>query len=170
MKETSKIAPTFVVKGNWDVANWSQLDLFGDTGVTLLDVGTKTLDIKGNSVSVSGVPVLQERSISRLLKKVPRDNLSLFIYHYPDEIDAAVDGRADIYFAGHTHGGQVALPLYGALMTLSKYGKRFEGGTYKVQNTHLNVSRGIGMEGGPAPRVRFWARPEITLVKVVPES
>ena len=59
-------------------------------------------------------------------------------------------------------------PFYGALITLSKYGKRFEGGTYKVDNTWLNVNRGIGMEGGPAPRVRFWAPPEITVIDVLP--
>ena len=44
----------------------------------------------------------------------------------------------------------------------------FEAGLYRVENTFLYVNRGIGMEGGPAPRVRFRARPEVTLIELVP--
>jgi predicted MPP superfamily phosphohydrolase len=99
---------------------------------------------------------------------LPKDKFSIFLYHYPDEIENVTPHGIDLYCAGHTHGGQIALPFYGALITLSKYGKRFEGGTYRVDNTWLNVNRGIGMEGGPAPRVRFWATPEITVIDVLP--
>ncbi len=73
---------------------------------------------------------------------------------------------APTYLAGHTHGGQIALPFYGALMTLSRYGKRFEGGLYQVGPTPLHVRRGIGMEGGWVPRVRFCARPEMTVLEL----
>jgi predicted MPP superfamily phosphohydrolase len=96
--------------------------------------------------------------------------LSIFLYHYPEEVENPALRSADIYLAGHTHGGQVALPFYGALLTLSKFGKKYEAGTYKVGQTTLNVNRGIGMEGGHAPRVRFYARPEITVIDIVPEQ
>ena len=62
----------------------------------------------------------------------------------------------------------MALPWYGAIVTLSKYGKQYEAGLYSIGTTHLYVNRGIGMEGGIAPRVRFFARPEITVVELVP--
>ena len=62
----------------------------------------------------------------------------------------------------------MALPLYGALLTLSKFGKRYEAGLYREGATTLYVNRGIGMEGGPAPRVRFWARPEVTVIEIAP--
>ena len=54
--------------------------------------------------------------------------------------------------------------------TLSKYGKRFEAGVYRVDGTALYVNRGIGTEGGSAPRVRFGARPEVTLIEIVPDG
>ena len=76
----------------------------------------------------------------------------------------------DLMLAGHVHGGQVALPFYGALMTLSRHGKRFEQGLYELPGMNLYVNRGIGMEGGSAPRVRFASRPEITLFLVHPEG
>jgi predicted MPP superfamily phosphohydrolase len=64
----------------------------------------------------------------------------------------------------------VALPGYGALITLSRFGKRFERGLYPDADGFgfpLYVSRGIGMEGG-APRVRFASRPEVALIELMP--
>jgi uncharacterized protein len=60
------------------------------------------------------------------------------------------------------------LPFYGALITYAKYGKRFESGLYRAGKTTLYINRGIGMEGGSTPRVRFFARPEITVFHVRP--
>jgi predicted MPP superfamily phosphohydrolase len=74
--------------------------------------------------------------------------------------------KIDLYLAGHTHGGQVALPFYGALITLSKTGKKYESGLHHLSNTYMYTNRGIGMEGGKAPRVRFCARPEVTVIDI----
>ena len=76
--------------------------------------------------------------------------------------------NVDLYLCGHTHGGQIAMPFYGALITMSKFGKKYEAGMYTVGDTILYVNRGIGMDGGPAPRVRFLARPEITVFEIHP--
>jgi predicted MPP superfamily phosphohydrolase len=72
----------------------------------------------------------------------------------------------DLYLAGHTHGGQIRLPLFGAVFTASAYGKRYEQGHYSVGDTTLYVSRGIGMEGMGAPRARFLCPPEIVVVNL----
>jgi predicted MPP superfamily phosphohydrolase len=103
-----------------------------------------------------------------MLAQVPKEAFSIFLYHYPDEIHS-VSGKVDLYCAGHTHGGQVALPVYGALLTLSRFGKQFESGLFEVGGTTLYVNRGIGMEGMRAPRVRFFARPEITVYEISSE-
>jgi predicted MPP superfamily phosphohydrolase len=70
---------------------------------------------------------------------------------YISTLHIFIQGRANLYLAGHTHGGQVALPFYVALVTLSRFDKKYESGLQRVGNTYLYVSRGIGMEGGPAP-------------------
>ena len=69
----------------------------------------------------------------------------------------------DLYLCGHTHGGQIRAPLYGALATSSRWGKRYEMGLYRERGTTLYVSRGLGVEGLGAPRARFLAPPEIVL-------
>jgi predicted MPP superfamily phosphohydrolase len=83
------------------------------------------------------------------------------LYHTPDLIETASELGVDLYLAGHTHGGQVRLPWLGAIFTASRYGKRYEMGSYRVGRTQLYVSRGIGMEGLGTPRVRFLCPPEI---------
>jgi hypothetical protein len=77
--------------------------------------------------------------------------------------------NVDLYLAGHTHGGQIALPFYGAIITLSKFGKKYESGEYRVGNTILYVNRGLGLAGGFNPKMRFFARPEITVFDLKPK-
>ncbi len=94
------------------------------------------------------------------------DRFSLLLYHTPDLAPAAAQLGIDLQLSGHTHGGQVRLPLVGALITSSLHGKRFEMGKYTVDTMLLYVSRGIGMEGKGAPRVRFLCPPEAVLWEI----
>jgi predicted MPP superfamily phosphohydrolase len=96
----------------------------------------------------------------------PLGAFCVLLYHSPELIPVASRFGIDLYLCGHTHGGQVRLPIYGALLTSSELGKQFDMGYYQVEDTHLYVSRGIGMEGLGAPRVRFLCPPEITLFSI----
>jgi predicted MPP superfamily phosphohydrolase len=100
------------------------------------------------------------------LKRVIAGDVSRFtilLYHSPDLAPEAAQLGVDLQLSGHTHGGQVRLPLFGALYTSSLYGKRFEVGLRKIGEFTLYVTRGLGMEGKGAPRVRFLCPPEIIL-------
>jgi len=95
---------------------------------------------------------------------------SVLLYHTPDLVETARQAGIDFYFAGHTHGGQIRLPLYGAVYTSSIYGKRYEAGLYPVGPTRLYVSRGIGLEGSEAPRARFLCPPEMVVIDLISEQ
>ncbi|HET8946503.1 MAG TPA: metallophosphoesterase [Candidatus Polarisedimenticolia bacterium] len=172
MTRLARVAPTFAVRGNWDAWYWHGVDLFGGTGVRDLDGDSGRVEVRGTSVWVGGVSVRHEDRVPAVLAGIPEDGgPALFLYHYPYP-DVLPDGqrdRIDLLCSGHTHGGQVALPFYGAIITFSKYGKRYEAGLYSIGASHMYVNRGIGLEGGIAPRVRFFARPEITVVELTPE-
>ncbi|HEV8199949.1 MAG TPA: metallophosphoesterase [Candidatus Polarisedimenticolia bacterium] len=172
MSGLAKVAPTFAVRGNWDAWYWNRIDLFGGTGVRELDGDSAEVDVRGTRVWVGGVPIRHEDRVPALLAGLPENEPALFLYHYPypDVLPDAQRGRIDLQCSGHTHGGQVALPFYGAIITYSKYGKHYESGLYTVGPSHLYVTRGVGLEGGIAPRVRFFARPEITVVDLVPAA
>ena len=160
----------FAVTGNWDFSRWSNLDLFGGTGFEELRSNEKIVHKEGESISLSGVAYEDGKHSFRVVGKLKPDIFKLFLYHNPDLIEYFGDIPIDLYLCGHTHGGQVALPFYGALTTLSRHGKRFEAGLYQQGKIQLYVNRGIGLDGGIAPRVRFFARPEITVFDIVPHS
>jgi predicted MPP superfamily phosphohydrolase len=92
---------------------------------------------------------------------------TILLQHSPDLMADAVRERFDLYLAGHTHGGQIALPFYGALITYSRYGKKYEAGLYHEGSTTLYVNRGIGFAHQPMPEARFLARPEVTVIELL---
>ncbi|MDD5073189.1 MAG: metallophosphoesterase [Candidatus Omnitrophica bacterium] len=158
----------YAVTGNFDYWFLRGLDLFGGTGFDPLDAKIERINKDGDIFFISGLNFEHGGYWFPLLKNVPRGYYSIFLYHKPDLIEDLKGVNVDLYLAGHTHGGQVALPFYGAIITLSKYGKRYEAGEYKVGNTVLYVNRGIGTEGKAGVRVRFMVRPEITVFDIRP--
>jgi predicted MPP superfamily phosphohydrolase len=83
--------------------------------------------------------------------------------HNPDTAAVLDTYGASCIFAGHTHGGQIRLPAYGAVM-LPIQDKRLQKGLFRLQNSTLYVSRGIGF----LAQARFCCRPEIPLFTLYP--
>jgi len=165
----ARVAPTYTCKGNWDTY-FPNLDYFGGTGAVELDGTSQRIEVAGTHLWLAGAPVGNQlsltRRLDRALAEIPPEDFKVFLYHYPGLIYTLANRGIDLHCAGHTHGGQVALPFYGAITTMAQFHKRFEAGLYRVHNTQLYVNRGIGMEGGHAPRVRFWCRPEVSLLEI----
>jgi predicted MPP superfamily phosphohydrolase len=92
-------------------------------------------------------------------------DFNILLYHSPDISPLLKDSPIDLQLAGHTHGGQVQIPIFGPIYTSSLYGLKFSSGAYLVNGTSkLIISRGLGLEGKAAPRVRFLSPPEIGLI------
>lgn len=88
------------------------------------------------------------------------DDPAILLAHEPD-IFVKVPERVTITLSGHTHGGQVNLPLIGRPIIPSRYGQRFAYGHIVEEERHLLVSSGLGLSGLP---VRFMVPPEIALL------
>jgi predicted MPP superfamily phosphohydrolase len=153
------------VRGNHDVYRWGNVDLFGG-GVASELLSDAPLLLEHGTVALCGAPFGAPSEVERCLAAAPPQALTILAYHSPDLIEDLVH-RPDLYLAGHTHGGQVRLPFYGALLTFSRYDKKYEMGRYDVNGTLLYVNRGIGFEP-TLPHMRFLARPELTLLHVTP--
>lgn len=169
MKRLAAIAPTFAVLGNWGAARSNARELYEGTGVRVLAGEARKLDVRGAAIHFIGGPPHAWGDVARAAKAVGPDAYRIVLNHYPAKVLETADLGVDLYLAGHIHGGQIALPFYGAVITLSPTGKRFESGLYRVKDTWAYVSRGIGMEGG-APRIRFLARPEVTRIDISPRA
>jgi predicted MPP superfamily phosphohydrolase len=150
----------YAVPGNWDL---DPLPLFDGLDAQLLQDETATLTVRGVKVLIAGsrfgVPPPRREALAP-------DALNILLQHSPDLLEEASDAGYDLYLAGHTHGGQVRVPGYGAIITMSKFGKRYEAGLYSMQDTWMYVNRGLGLEGGWAPRIRLFCRPEVTVLDV----
>ena len=93
-----------------------------------------------------------------------RDTPTVALTHTPDNVYALDALGVDAVFAGHTHGGQLRLPLLGPVIVPSRYGRRFDRGHFLVGRTHLFVSAGVGADD---PALRLWCPPELLAVDLV---
>ncbi len=166
--EISKVAPVYTVKGNHDSRCYPDVGLFARSGKNVQELESTTQSVKVNGVNatVTGVPIDSENNIQHLTSVLSSNDLNIFLYHYPSIADQLAKTNVDLFLCGHTHGGQVRLPLYGAIITRSLTGKKYESGYYKVRNMDMYVNRGIGMVGGSAPRIRFLCKPELSVIDI----
>lgn len=161
----------YAVRGTVEAASHTMARLLEGTAVVWLEQEAVTVDVRGQRVTLVGVACShgEELDAARLagaMAGVPEDAFTLLLYHSPDLIADAVAHGLDLYLAGHTHGGQLRLPLYGAIVTFSRYGRRYASGLFREADTRLYVSRGLGFEGGGMPRARFLCRPELVSIEL----
>ena len=143
--------------------------LFDGTRIRLLRDEVAVIELAdGRKLSLIGMDCEHDlqsdaSALNNLLDVTPADSARVLLYHSPELMPVAQQYDIDMYLCGHTHGGQIRLPYYGAILTSSVTGKQYEMGPYTEQNTTLYVSRGIGLEGLSAPRMRLLCPPEIIL-------
>jgi predicted MPP superfamily phosphohydrolase len=167
MTRLAATAPTFAVRGNWD--GLFHVDLFGGTGVRELKASGAEVQVRGARLWIAGLPAGCPVATGRLAGQAPPGAVRILLCHWPNEFTCPGAGEFDLWCAGHTHGGQVALPFYGALLKSPPEGPHYERGLYLVNGTPLVVTRGVGMEGGPVFRARFCSRPEVAIIELAPD-
>ncbi|MGI8980705.1 MAG: metallophosphoesterase [Pirellulaceae bacterium] len=132
-----------------------------------IDIGSKAMRVK-----LRGVEILMAGSevpwfgTNPLLTPDPcslTPDFRLLLSHSPDQLPWAKANQFDLMLAGHTHGGQIRLPMIGALISPSRFGFRYAGGLYFEEPTLLHVSRGLC---GDHP-IRLNCPPELPLLKLI---
>jgi predicted MPP superfamily phosphohydrolase len=92
--------------------------------------------------------------------------VTIAVGHGPDQSRLLIGREVDLHLAGHTHGGQIVVPGFGAPVILSSLPRRFARGLFGFGDHWLSVTPGIGMEGFHAPRVRLFSPPEIDVFRL----
>jgi predicted MPP superfamily phosphohydrolase len=106
--------------------------------------------------SFAGAP-----NVERALGGIPSDAYRLALYHSPAFFDR-IAGECDLALAGHSHGGQIRLPVFGPVWLPPETGDYLEG-WFEKRGSRMYVSRGIGTSILAA---RFLCRPEIAFITV----
>lgn len=163
MEEEKLDAPlgVYAVQGNVDWhGQWERI--FSGLPVTTVDQSDR-LDLGPLTLTALSLRASADTDVV-----VPgAEGFHVVMGHVPNFALGRVD--ADLLIAGHTHGGQVQMPLVGPVMTLSDVPREWASGVTEIEpGKRLIVSRGIGMERGYAPRLRFLCRPQLVIVDLVP--
>lgn len=121
------------------------------------------LNRRGDKLWLCGVGDLwaDQQLLPRALAGVPEDGCAVLLSHNPDYNEHLTDPRVRLMISGHTHGGQVNLPLIGAPILPSSYGARYRAGIIHARGRIVFVSRGIGVI---SPPVRLNCPPEVALL------
>ena len=121
------------------------------------------LEVHGQKLHLAGVDDLWhgQPDAAAALRGVTATDACILVSHNPDFAETLRDRRVGLVLSGHTHGGQVVLPGYGAPAVPSRYGRKYAHGLVEAPATQVYVSAGTGMSVLP---VRVGCRPEITRV------
>ncbi|MCW5951884.1 MAG: metallophosphoesterase [Propionibacteriaceae bacterium] len=156
--------PTSRLKSALSSGGWIDLT----QAKTLLEVGGITLELRGTDDAHLGLD-----DYAAVAGKPNRTaDLAIGVTHAPYRrvLDAMTADKVKMIFAGHTHGGQVCVPLYGALTTNCDLPLRQAKGLSKWKaggrTSWLHVSAGLG--SSPMAPYRFACPPEATLVSLTP--
>jgi predicted MPP superfamily phosphohydrolase len=154
---------SFAVLGNHDHKTNAQVvrRVLAASGVTEMCNTVLTLRRGGASLHLCGVDSALEgvSRPERVLERLPKEGVAILLAHEPDVADeVAATGRFDLQLSGHSHGGQLDLPLL-RFPFLPKLSRKYPVGLYRVGKMFLYTNRGLGAH----PRFRFACRPEITV-------
>lgn len=133
-------------------------------GVRVLEDAAVSVTANGRSLWIAGVSdaLTRRADVTRALAPVPDGAPVIVLTHNPD-LFVRMPARVLLTLAGHTHGGQVNLPVLGRLIVPSRYGERYAIGHVHENGRDLFVTPGIGTSIIP---VRFRVPPEISLITV----
>ena len=149
---------TVALLGNWEyragVENGKAQDAYRRAGVDLLINSTKTIDVGGAPLSLVGLDdaVAGHPDLLQARRDVAAGATEIWLIHSPIFAEtlppAGVAARPVMMLAGHTHGGQIRLPLLPPVKPVGA--GRFLEGWYRDAYAPLYVSRGVGTTGIPA--------------------
>jgi predicted MPP superfamily phosphohydrolase len=169
--------PAFACLGNHDGGLWAARrhgyqnthkvrDLLTKSGVTLLHNAAKTVRVREWELTLVGLGDLWAGEMQPLLAfsgwTQTGKSATLVLSHNPDTKTALLPHPWDLLLCGHTHGGQVRLPILGTPFA-PVVDKRFVEGLYRWQERWIHITRGVGNLHG----VRFNCPPEVSLLTLI---
>lgn len=155
--------PAYAVLGNHDsyYGKVEILQMFKSASVPILDNQNRQIILQGKKATIAGLAdyYTDTPNLSKALEAA--ENPIILLMHTPDTLTQSKT-KADIILTGHTHGGQVVLPIIGALLIPLDNDKKYQYGLFYENNTPIIVSGGLGTSLLP---VRFNNLPEIVVIE-----
>jgi predicted MPP superfamily phosphohydrolase len=109
-------------------------------------------------------PGIEEEHLQELMVEAPDGHFVLCLFHLPKNLEYISNAGVDLAVGGHTHGGQVRIPGFGAIITDSELPRHEAAGIVRRGNTVFHISRGLGAD--PRTNIRFFCPPAVTVINV----
>lgn len=135
-------------------------------GVTMLVNRSHEVSRNGESIWFVGLDDAHYYGCDDLcgaLNGTPDDAFKTLLVHSPELYEEAAEEGFDLYLCGHTHAGQIQLPLIGPVMVNAKCPRRMSGGKWRFGDLSGYTSSGVGSSMVP---VRFRCKPEVALIEL----
>ncbi len=129
-------------------------------GIKILENSNYKIERKEGDLYIAGISDMQTTRYD-LNKALNGTDLPVILVSHSPDIAKTAKNRVNLILAGHTHGGQVRIPFYGAVIVPSKYGKKYESGF--VDNI-IYITKGIGTS---ILHLRFNCFPEIVVIEFI---
>jgi len=104
---------------------------------------------------------IQREAYEETKTSIPAGAPVILLAHNPDFVETVKLEGICLGLCGHTHGGQIRIPMVGSLLLPSIHGQKYASGLAECQGVPIYVNRGIGLI---SPPLRFLCRPEVTLI------
>ncbi len=169
MQELASVQPregVFAVLGNHDHKTDPEkiTEELQRVGICVLRNENKRLRRGSSAIQILGVDdlVMEKDDMEKTLDGVNQHEIKILMSHSPDIAENHKLRGIDLILSGHTHGGQIYFPLFGAPHTrfASAYGQKYISGLVQYNDIQIYVNRGIG---AAFPAARFMCKPEITV-------
>jgi uncharacterized protein len=175
LRRLSSASPVFATLGNHDGGTWGARvggledssvvrGLLQFANIPLLHNRSEVVRVRDQSIRLAGVGDLWSQGVDgdRAFADVPADDPAILLAHNPDTKDMLAGQPWDLMLSGHTHGGQVVLPIVGERFVPVR-DKRFIAGLKQWNGRQVYITRGVGNING----VRVNCRPEVTVLDLV---
>lgn len=171
LRPLKKLAPTFASLGNHDGGWAGNSDsyedsslvraMLADADIPLLQNSSWVLQLGGTEIRLAGVADLWSGHVDpeAAMPAASRELPTILMAHNPDTKDVVASSRWDLMLSGHTHGGQVLVPLIGDSY-IPVRDHRYIAGLKPWGTRQIYITRGVGSLAG----VRFMCRPEVTVL------
>jgi uncharacterized protein len=160
--------PRLAVLGNHDHVYGSaplraMLEGLRSLGLLLLGNESTSLDFSSGRVWFVGVDdgYSGREDVDRAMAGIgPQDYPRILLTHYPDVAGRLPEGSFQLALAGHSHGGQIRVPLLAQIVSENHARTGYRYGLCRVNGNPLYVTSGLGMSAIP---IRFWNPPEVAI-------